>query len=669
MSEAVSNNNFKKSKEDAIKKQNGELPPDLDQDGKMINPHNPEFITKVPWYLGSSGPTLKHHNVQKEKHELTMNETDAIIRAKLRAKEDYSNTMNSIMRATTGYKKGACKNCGATTHVAKDCVERPRSKAKSAEKTGISSSTGLDIKLDLEAHGKVTYAAKRDQWSGYDPSEHQETIARHERLENERKKKLKEEKQLQMQQELMKKMNESDSTETNPEGEIVSEVSGNRSGKKNKVMFTKKSNTTEDISNSDSDVDSDADSDSDSDSDSDVDDAKLNKKEFKAKDEQAVDFQGRQARQGGVGGAQMMTTVRNLRIREDTPKYLRNLNLDSAHYDAKSRSMRSNPNAHTGENPEDLVYAGDNFAKLSGDALILAQTQVMCWDMQAGAGKKGNDDSSAGVVDLLSNPSQAELLVKKYKAEKEVLKDQNKKELLARYGSVASGNNKNDKIIESLTDARLRLGQTEVFNEYSIDGRVVKGPAAGFVPKKHIKYEEDVYTNNHTSVWGSYYHRGLRKWGYACCHALSYNAYCTGEVGKEANDSANGGGATVDLNVAKKLVEFQQKRDDNGASNATSSSAGTHPNSSKYVKAGTTNDGQGIALDQEKLKEAMQREENRLKQCKDDSHMNNKRGYNSTDANVETTEEDLEAFRLKRLKAEDPMANLDFDSETLLDYN
>ncbi len=36
-----------------------------DQDGKMINPHNPAFIMKVPWYLGDSGPTLKHHAVQK----------------------------------------------------------------------------------------------------------------------------------------------------------------------------------------------------------------------------------------------------------------------------------------------------------------------------------------------------------------------------------------------------------------------------------------------------------------------------------------------------------------------------------------------------------------------------------------------------------------------------
>ena len=37
-------------------------------------------------------------------------------------------------------------------------------------------------------------------------------------------------------------------------------------------------------------------------------------------------------------------TVRNLRIREDTAKYLRNLNTDSAYYDPKTRSMRDNPN-------------------------------------------------------------------------------------------------------------------------------------------------------------------------------------------------------------------------------------------------------------------------------------------------------------------------------------
>ena len=42
---------------------------------------------------------------------------------------------------------------------------------------------------------------------------------------------------------------------------------------------------------------------------------------------------------GGASG-----TVRNLRIREDTPKYLLNLDPNSAHYDPKSRSMREDPN-------------------------------------------------------------------------------------------------------------------------------------------------------------------------------------------------------------------------------------------------------------------------------------------------------------------------------------
>jgi pre-mRNA-processing factor SLU7 len=37
-------------------------------------------------------------------------------------------------------------------------------------------------------------------------------------------------------------------------------------------------------------------------------------------------------------------TVNNLRIREDTAKYLLNLDVDSSHYDPKTRSMRENPN-------------------------------------------------------------------------------------------------------------------------------------------------------------------------------------------------------------------------------------------------------------------------------------------------------------------------------------
>lgn len=59
-------------------------------------------------------------------------------------------------------------------------------------------------------------------------------------------------------------------------------------------------------------------------------------------------------------------TVRNLRIREDTAKYLRNLDPNSAYYDPKTRAMRKNPYEGTGRTEEEVDYAGDNFVRISG---------------------------------------------------------------------------------------------------------------------------------------------------------------------------------------------------------------------------------------------------------------------------------------------------------------
>ena len=47
-------------------RQAGTAAPALDKErgGEMINPHNPEFLTKKPWYLGDdAGPTLSHQGV------------------------------------------------------------------------------------------------------------------------------------------------------------------------------------------------------------------------------------------------------------------------------------------------------------------------------------------------------------------------------------------------------------------------------------------------------------------------------------------------------------------------------------------------------------------------------------------------------------------------------
>ena len=65
-------------------------------------------------------------------------------------------------------------------------------------------------------------------------------------------------------------------------------------------------------------------------------------------------------------------TVRNLRIREDTAKYLFNLDPNSAYYDPKTRSMRENPLANTGKAPEELVAVNYNDYRLKPHLLRLA---------------------------------------------------------------------------------------------------------------------------------------------------------------------------------------------------------------------------------------------------------------------------------------------------------
>ena len=63
--------------------------------------------------------------------------------------------------------------------------------------------------------------------------------------------------------------------------------------------------------------------------------------------------------------------VVNQRIIEDYSKYLLNLDMNSAYYDAKSRSMRENPNPEL----EDTTFKGDNFVRLSGDTIKLLQLE------------------------------------------------------------------------------------------------------------------------------------------------------------------------------------------------------------------------------------------------------------------------------------------------------
>ncbi|CAO3631910.1 unnamed protein product [Cunninghamella blakesleeana] len=205
------------------------------------------------------------------------------------------------------------------------------------------------------------------------------------------------------------------------------------------------------------------------------------------------------------------TTIRNLRIREDTAKYLLNLDTESAFYDPKTRSMRGNP---LPEKEHDGGFSGDNFTRYTGDANQMAKVQVFAWQ----AADRGTD------VHLQANPTQVALLHKEYESKKDNVLDSTQKSILEKYGGAEH--------LQSVPK-ELLLAQTENYVEYSRTGRVIKGQEKA---KAKSKYEEDVFVNNHQSIWGSYWSEG--KWGYQCCRSFMKNSYCTGQAGIDAQQAS-----------------------------------------------------------------------------------------------------------------------------------
>jgi pre-mRNA-processing factor SLU7 len=63
---------------------------------------------------------------------------------------------------------------------------------------------------------------------------------------------------------------------------------------------------------------------------------------------------------------------------------------------------------------------------------------------------------------------------------------------------------------------------------------VIKGAPKAIV---RSKYEEDIYHNNHSSIFGSFYDTRTRRWGYRCCHSTEKMSYCLGLEGKAGNEA------------------------------------------------------------------------------------------------------------------------------------
>nr|KYP74662.1 Pre-mRNA-splicing factor SLU7 [Cajanus cajan] len=330
-----------------------------------------------------------------------------------------------------------------------------------------------------------------------------------------------------------------------------------------------------------------------------------------------VDFAKVEKRVRTTGGGST-GTVRNLRIREDIAKYLLNLDVNSAYYDPKTRSMREDPLPDA--DPNEKFYGGDNQYRMSGQALEFKQLNIHAWE----AFEKGQD------IHMQAAPSQAELLYKNFKIIKEKLTSQMKNAIMEKYGNAAS---------KEELPKELLLGQTERQVEYDCAGRIIKGLETS-IPKS--KYEEDIYINNHTSVWGSWWKD--HQWGYKCCKQTIRNSYCTGAAGIEAAE------AVADLMMAN----IDRKAASEGKSSYLSNFRTffyTHaPAEEKRLASWGTDLPADLVLNQKKLAEALKKEDERKREEKDER----KRKYNVR-WNDEVTPEEMEAYRMKKIHHDDPM--------------
>ncbi|KJP88965.1 hypothetical protein AK88_01459 [Plasmodium fragile] len=352
------------------------------------------------------------------------------------------------------YVSDFCKNCGSATHKEKDCLERTR-KRKLNFANRDNDEDYVCLTQDLG------YDGNRDRWVGYNPDNFEHVYKEYEKIVEEKKKRKAEE--------LKKKYERKATTGKKRRGDGAEAGDGGNGGDG-------------------------------SDSEHEDDDADLEEDAPKA-------ATGADDPQKSNANEKHRNVARNLRIREDTAKYLYNLSLNSAFYDPKSRSMREDPFAGMRKNlPDDNNhYKGENYYNNTDEAIESKKLEIFAWDTY----KRGEN------VHFNAQPTQLELLYKEFLNKKKKLIKKKEEDIVKTY--------KCENVVSKDGALQEELTQSEVYTEYK--------PVDQIDPKaKRIKilsrYEEDIHLFEHSSVFGSYYDREKKKWGYRCCRSTNKFEKC-----------------------------------------------------------------------------------------------------------------------------------------------
>jgi pre-mRNA-processing factor SLU7 len=240
-------------------------------------------------------------------------------------------------------------------------------------------------------------------------------------------------------------------------------------------------------------------------------------------------------------GRSQPTSTRQLRLREDTAAYLKNLDLESARYDPKTRSM----DTETKSLATDSTDLADQGFMRPSEAEAFERAQRYAWE----AGESGA--AGAAKLHLQANPTEGALLMKKAEAEAAEKRDQKKKYLLDRYGGASdpNGSAAANPGITAGADGTMAappkpkaIISSSTYTEYDASGKPLNAPPPVIAKSK---YAEDIHPNNHSSVFGSWWEGGV--WGYACCHSSVRNSWCAGLEGIEAFREERERKAGVDL--------------------------------------------------------------------------------------------------------------------------